>query len=713
MLKVGLRFSRVSVSSALLLMCAVPGKSFAGSCDTLNCQTSTQTNLLLNDGSTLNVGTGGTVIDSQVSNGVINAWDAGQTLRTTLSGNGWLNLNDTSSAYDTVVNGGQMVVLGSATAFGTTVNDGFLDISQTGTASDTRLNGGGMFVSMQGQARDTLVNASQMSVYQDGQAERTTVNEGGLLSVFDRGAITGTLVNQGGQLDVAAGTIVHDTTVNQGGLMVMADQAVASETRINQGGLLQLKGDATLGFNTHVDGQVNFADPAINGFHTLAIKGPLTGNGSFLMNTDLAALQGDLLQVQGQISDMHTLVVADSGNAPSGPLQKLMLVDGNGGNGQFSLYGQTVDAGAYRYQLQRQGDDWYLANLAEVEVPDQTHEPQEPTDSADPVPPVFPVAPAEPDNPPQPSHRPQAETLSKGANAALGNQAAAAALVGAQMNATTGHFGDLRSGKDRGGLWTRAYGTEQRLDTGTSRAFQQQVNGMEIGADKALPFADGTLYVGGLLGQGQGRQDFGEASKGTIDSITLGGYASYLNHSGLYVDSALKYSRLDNEINITSNLGHKIKASYKNHAVSADVQVGKHIDLGQDWFVEPQAGVQMARISKGSYTASNGLSVEQQAMTSVQSRIGGMFGRDLQLDNGVKVKPYAKATWITEHAGDSRVKVSGAKLDSDLPGSRAEMGGGVLVAAAEKHNFYVEGGYTKGSDIEQPWAVSVGYRYNW
>ncbi|AWY40235.1 autotransporter outer membrane beta-barrel domain-containing protein [Pseudomonas putida] len=713
MLKVDLRFSRVSVSSALLLLCAMPGKSFADSCDTLTCETSTQTNLLLNNGTTVNVGTGGTVIDSNVSGGTLNVWDAGQAVRSEVSNDGWLKLYDTSSAYDSVVNSGQMVVLGSATAFGTTVNSGFLDVAQNGSATDTRLNGGQMFVYMQGQARNTSVNNSQMSVYQDGSAEHTTVNDGGLLSALDRAVITDTVVNQGGQLDIEADTIVHDTTVSQGGLMVMADQAVASETRINQGGLLQLKGDAVLGFNTHVDGQVNFAAPTIDGFHTLTIKGPLTGNGSFLMNTDLAALQGDLLKVQGPISDLHTLVVADSGNAPSGALQKLMLVDGNGGSGGFSLYGQTVDAGAYRYQLQRQGDDWYLANLVGVDVPDQQKEIQKPSDATDPDTPAFPVAPAEPDNPQQPTHRPQADTLSKGANAAVGNQAAAAALVGAQMNATTGHFGGLRSGKDNGGLWTRAYGTEQLLDTGASRAFQQQVNGMEIGADKALPFADGTLYVGGLVGQGRGRQDFGEASKGTIDSITLGGYASYLDRSGLYVDGALKYSRLDNEINITSNLGRKVKAHYKNHAVSADVQVGKHIDLGQGWFVEPQAGVQVARIGKGSYTASNGLGVEQEAMTSVQSRVGGMFGRDLQLDNGVKVKPYAKATWITEHAGDSRVKVSGAKLDSRLPGSRAEIGGGVMLATAEKHNVYVEGSYTKGSDIEQPWAVTVGYRYNW
>jgi hypothetical protein len=34
------------------------------------------------------------------------------------------------------------------------------------------------------------------------------------------------------------------------------------------------------------------------------------------------------------------------------------------------------------------------------------------------------------------------------------------------------------------------------------------------------------------------------------------------------------------------------------------------------------------------------------------------------------------------------------------------------VTVAEKHNLFVEGEYLKDRDIEQPWAVTAGYRYN-
>ncbi|MBV7575439.1 autotransporter outer membrane beta-barrel domain-containing protein [Pseudomonas sp. PDM32] len=764
------RLSWKSVSGALLVLGGTPGLANAASCDRITCLVSPQANVLIDDGSSFHVGTGGVLSDSTVSNGVIDLRDSGAAQGTHVIGDGWLMAQDSSTAFDSVVkSGGTMVIVGSATALSTRVDGGDFEVAQNAVVSDTQLDAGRMYLYMDATAKNTRIGNAEMTVYQNGNARQTTVDNGGVLSVLDSASASDTVVNQGARMDIAAGTSVRMTTVNTGGVMVLADRAGASETTINQGGLLQLKGDATLGQTSHIDGQVNFAGPEISGFHVLTFEGPLSGNGSFLMNTDLAALQGDLIRVQGPLSDTHTLIVADSGRAPSSALQKLMLVDGNGGSGNFTLYGQTVDAGAYRYQLHQQGNDWYLANLAEIDPVTPPVEPpvqppvlppveppvqppvlppveppvqppvlppveppvqppvqppveppvqppvQPPVEPPvqPPVEPVFPVNPAEPISPVQPPRLPQSEVLSKGANAAVANQTAGAALISAQMSATTGHFGDLRSGKDKGGLWTRGYGTEQRLDTGASRAFQQQVNGLEIGADKALPLSDGTLYVGGLIGQGQGHQDFGEASKSSIDSTTIGAYASYLDHSGLYLDGALKYSRLDNDIDITSNLGEPVKAHYRNHAVSADVQVGKAIDLGQGWFVEPQAGLQAARISGGRYTASNGLDVEQDSMKSLQSHVGGLFGREVQLDNGIAIKPYAKAAWITEHAGDSHVKVNGAKLDSRLPGSRAEIGGGMRVSMAGQHSLIVEAGYTNGSDIEQPWAATVGYRYSW
>lgn len=379
-----------------------------------------------------------------------------------------------------------------------------------------------------------------------------------------------------------------------------------------------------------------------------------------------------------------------------------MLVDTNGGAGKFDLYGGKVDVGAFRYGLEQRGDDWYLAGTAQDAGGGEGPVGDTGGGAGSIVAPIDPII-----------SNPQPENLSKGANAAIAQQAAATGLIGAQMNALTKRLGELRMGNDEGGLWTRGFGKEQRIDTGSSRAFEQQVNGFEIGADKAIPFYNGKLYLGGMAGQGEARQNFGEGSKGQIDSAMLGTYATYIDQNGVYVDSVLKYTHLENKVDITSNMGKKVDGKYKNHAIAASVEVGKQIDLGQGWFVEPQLEVQAFRVGSGDYTASNGLKVEQDAVTSVQSRVGSLFGRNMKLNNGMTVQPYAKASWITEHAGDSQVSVNDVSLDSKLPGSRAEIGGGVILQTAEKHKFFIDAEYTKGDGIEQPYSVNLGYRYAW
>lgn len=721
MFALDVRFSRKSMTGALLLVSTAPAMVNASSCDSLPCLTTSLANAVIDNGSSFHVGTGGDLQNARVSQGAIQLWDQGQANGTTVVDNGWLQAQDDASINNTRVENGNLVVVGAATALNTHVQAGSFDVAQSGAASNTWLEGGDMWVYTDALAKRTRVDAARMTVYQNGRAQQTTVNNGGELMVGDTASVDDTLINQGGTMASVAGTTVSNTTVNEGGLMVLGADAAARETRVNTGGALQLKGDAALDGASHLDGRVEFADPVISGgFHTLNINGPLSGNGTFWMNTDLAALRGDLLKVQGPISDTHTLIVADSGNVPSGTQQPLMLVDGKGGSGDFKLYGGTVDAGAFRYTLHQQGDDWYLDKPA-VTPPEPPTEPVTPPVDVNPEPPLPPTE----ENPPpvqppvviQPPFvqppQPQAQTLSKGANAAVAAQAAAMALLDVQGYNTRQHFSDLRTGHDKGGVWVRAYGAEQQLETTSSRAFEQQVKGMELGADKAFALVDGTLYAGALIGQGRGDQDFGERSKGSIDSTTVGAYASYQDRNGFYMNGALKYSRLDNEIKITSNLGDPVKAHYKSNALSAQAQMGKTIDLGQSWYVEPQAALQAARISGERYKASNGLDVKQNTMTSVQSRIGAEFGREVQLDKGIRIKPFANAAWVTEHAGDSDVSVNGATLDSRLPGSRAELGVGLELAAARSHHLYVQGQYVKGSEIEQPWAVNVGYRYNW
>lgn len=439
----------------------------------------------------------------------------------------------------------------------------------------------------------------------------------------------------------------------------------------------QMTGNSQVGQLNMAGGQVSFIGSP---FSTLTIDGNLSGTGSFLMNSDLASLQGDLLRVGGQIEGSHTLVVEDSGHEPAAAGGQLRLVDGNGGAGQFGLYGEHVDAGAFRYTLQQKGDDWFLVNSSGVPI--------------DPV-------------------KPNPEYLSKGANAAIASQTAVATLWNSQMSVLVKRLGELRMGQDNGGVWTRAIGSRFNVGENASRAFTQNNTGVEIGADKAIPLASGKVYVGGMVGSARSDLNFGEWATGVIDSKMIGAYATYLNDNGIYVDTVLKYSHFDTDIKTPTNLGNAVKSSYGSHGIGMDVEIGKHIALKDGWFVEPQLEVTATRTQGAQYTASNGLQVDSQRVDSLQSRVGSLFGRSIELDSGMKIQPYVKASYINEHAGDSHVKVNGNNFKTKLSGDRAELGFGGILQVSDKSKISMDAEYAKGNDIEQPWGVTLGYRYLW
>lgn len=410
-------------------------------------------------------------------------------------------------------------------------------------------------------------------------------------------------------------------------------------------------------------------------FKTLTVEGDLSGSGTFALNTDLARQQGDLLRVQGTLSGNHTLAVADTGHEPSAPEGKLRLVDGNGGTGTFALAGRPyVDAGAYRYSLQQDGDDWLLRHTGPADKPE--------------------------------------DSLSTGANAALASQTAASTLWSAEMNALVKRLGELRMGHDQGGLWSRAIGKTYEVDTAHSRDFEQAVHGMEIGADKAIQLNGSTLYVGGMLGMATSTQNFGDG-QGAIDSQMLGAYATWLNDSGYYVDTVAKYNRLQNEVKNQANTGEEITGQYDTHGYAGDVEIGRHITLGDGWFIEPQGELTYAHTAGARYTASNGLNVNASDTDSLQGRLGSLFGRNWTLRNGMPFQPYVKASYVHEFAGASSVRVNGHKLSNRIAGSRAEYGLGGVLQVSEKTKVSLDIQQAKGDQVQEPWALNLGARYLW
>lgn len=475
-------------------------------------------------------------------------------------------------------------------------------------------------------------------------------------------------------------------------------------------------------------GSVSFDTPGSD-FKTLDISGNLKGGGLFEMRTDIGSGQGDLLRVAGTVEGNHRVLVANSGTEPATANGALKLIQTEGGPGSFSLAnrGQVVDVGTYRYELKRDDSaggrptDWRLLNTgrnAPVEPPaiippPVTPPPVEPPPVLPPPVPPLPVDPP-PVTPPGPD-KPRPEHLSTAANAAINTSAAstAQAIWHAVSGTLARRMGELRQGKDQDGLWIRSFGERQKLDNHGARAFEQTVSGMQIGADKSLPVEDGRWYIGGIAGYSSADRHFSGDGSGSANSYHLGAYTTWLADSGWYVDGVLKANRIQQDFKVEATDGQRVKGKTSQNAIGATLEAGRQLQLGEGWFVEPQAGMAVVHVNGDNYRASNGLDVSAGAGNSLQLRAGSALGRRIELANADFIQPYVKVGRAQEFNGKSTVRTNGIATRTDLSGGRTELGLGIAAALGASHRVYADYEYANGSKLDKPWSVSAGYRYTW
>lgn len=117
--------------------------------------------------------------------------------------------------------------------------------------------------------------------------------------------------------------------------------------------------------NSEITLNPDFVTQANNSqFNTLTINGNLSGNGTFNYRTYLTQYLGDKLQINGRAQGNFKLNVHNTGAEPT-TLEQLTLVTlkqavDSGLN--FTLANQHVDAGTWRYELIKKGNEYRLYN---------------------------------------------------------------------------------------------------------------------------------------------------------------------------------------------------------------------------------------------------------------------------------------------------------------------------------------------------------------
>lgn len=411
-------------------------------------------------------------------------------------------------------------------------------------------------------------------------------------------------------------------------------------------------------------GSVKFGDPG--SFYTLSVAS-LKGNGTFVMDADFSAGQTDFLEVTGQATGNHSLLVGSSGTDPKTDSQ-LHIVNIGSGDAQFSLANGRVDLGTYSYDLIQKGNDWYLASTG---------------------------------------------TISPGTSSVLALFNTAPTVWYGEMTTLRSRMGEIRQDQGSTGLWMRSYGNKFNVSESSGLAYKQQQQGLSFGADAPLPFGDGRWLVGLMGGYSKSDLDVQQGTSGTVDSYYVGAYTTWINESGYYFDGVLKFNRFQNESKISLSDGERAKGDYDNSGVGASLEVGRHVKLENDYFVEPYVQLSGVIIQGKHYDLDNGMTADGDRTRSLLGKLGATAGRNFYLSEGRVVQPYVRAAWVQEFAKNNEVEVNATTFNNDLSGARAELGVGLTLSMTERLHMYADVEYSNGEKIEQPYGFSVGVRYNW
>ncbi|WP_052071929.1 autotransporter outer membrane beta-barrel domain-containing protein [Sphingopyxis sp. MWB1] len=503
-----------------------------------------------------------------------------------------------------------------------------------------------------------------------------TLLDGGL-SLTSSSALTGNVARVA-DLMVDDSMLTGNVTGLAGGSSRVAlDNGATFVGTLTQGGSMTIDGDSlwrmtgnsSAGSLAISNGVVEVSGRSGAPFNTLTL-GSLSGNGTFLMGTDLAAGTGDLIQVTGDASGDHLLLIQNSGAAPTTGEERVKVVATGGGSANFRMDRDYVELGAFEFALNQEGRDWYLSSKG----------------------------------------------LTPGATTVIGIASATPSIWYGEVSTLRARMGDLHLGDTaKSGIWGRTYSGKYSIESGAGRDYDQRQWGLTLGADVAVPTGSaGNLHLGLMGGYSNSNLDFHIAgAKGGVDSWYVGAYGTWLLDSGWYIDGLIKQNWFSNDASASMNDGTQTVGEFKSTGLGGQIEVGKRFSLANDKLIfEPFAQIASFRAGKKDWGLDNGMAVENRAMDSFVTRLGAHFGYNIQSPDGSTLQPYVKLAVANEFNNDNAVYVNDTRFNNDLSGARGEVGVGLAAQINEGLHIHGEFDYAKGKNYEQQMGISFGARFS-
>ena len=225
------------------------------------------------------------------------------------------------------------------------------------------------------------------------------------------------------------------------------------------------------------------------------------------------------------------------------------------------------------------------------------------------------------------------------------------------MDRLNKRLGEARyiNNEEEQGMWVRL--RHDRI--GQSGDFRSMNTMYELGYDEKQDCDNGERRVGFAVDYMRGSTTYSDIlGKGETKRYGLWLYDTWMGDKGHYADYVAKWGHLSNDFDIRDKDSfERVTGDYSNNVFSVSAEYGRKKDIGNDWYIEPQAQLQLARVTGAEYTTTTqDTKVSVDGINSLIGRAGFRLGRDVDERSTV----YIKADLLHEFLGDQTITATDA-----------------------------------------------------
>lgn len=278
-----------------------------------------------------------------------------------------------------------------------------------------------------------------------------------------------------------------------------------------------------------------------------------------------------------------------------------------------------------------------------------------------------------------------------------------------RLNKRMGEMRYVNSEEDQG-MWVRL--RHDRI--GQSGDFRSMNTMYEVGYDVKQPTDNGEHRIGMAIDYMRGSTTYDDImGKGETKRYGLWLYDTWLGEKGHYTDYIVKWGHLSNDFDIRDKDSlENITGDYSNNVFSVSAEYGKKNDMGNNWYFEPQAQLQLARVTGADYVTTQGSKVNVDGINSLIGRAGFRIGRDMDENSTV----YLKADLLHEFMGDQTVTAADAtgtlREEFENKGTWYDVGFGFAAKMSKNSYAFMDFEKSFGNDNDETYQINAGMQWS-